>query len=176
MMRKQELWKGVIAGTAAGLAGTVAMTQFQNLWSKASEKLKTNGHQQSSGNSSGQESEDATMKVAGKAAEATGRHLSREEKKKAGTLVHYGFGTGMGTLYGTIVELGPRELQRHDLLSGIGFGSMLFAGADEVAVPALGLSGKPTETPVSSHAYALASHIVYGLTAGAVRKAVRAAL
>jgi len=175
MMRKQELWKGVIAGTAAGLAGTVAMTQFQNLWSKASEKL-TNGHQQSSGNSSGQESEDATMKVAGKAAEATGRHLSREEKKKAGTLVHYGFGTGMGTLYGTIVELGPRELQRHDLLSGIGFGSMLFAGADEVAVPALGLSGKPTETPVSSHAYALASHIVYGLTAGVVRKAVRAAL
>jgi hypothetical protein len=175
-MRKQELWKGSVAGTAAGLAGTVAMTQFQNLWSKASEKLKKNGNSQSSGSGSGQESEDATMKVAGKLAEAGGRHLSHEEEKKAGMLVHYGFGTGMGTLYGTIVELGPRELRRHELLSGIGFGSMLFAGADEVAVPALGLAGKPSQTPPSSHLYALASHIVYGLTAGAVRKAVRAAL
>jgi len=61
-------------------------------------------------------------------------------------------------------------------LSGIGFGSVLFAGADEIAVPAAGLSGKPTETSVSSHLYALASHIVYGLTAGAVRKAVRTTL
>ena len=83
-MRKQELWKVLIAGTAAGLAGTVAMTQFQNLWSKASEKLKTNGNQQSSGDSSGKESEDATMKVAGKAAETTGRHLSHEENKEGG--------------------------------------------------------------------------------------------
>ncbi len=175
-MRKQELWKGLVAGTAAGLVGTLAMTQFQNLWSKASEKLKANGNQQSSSNGSAQESEDATMKVAGNAAEATGHHLSHEEKKKAGLFVHYGFGTGMGTLYGTIVELGPRELRRHALLSGIGFGGMLFAGADEIATPALGLSGKPSETPASSHAYALASHIVYGLTAGAVCKAVRAAL
>ena len=39
-MRKRKLWKGLVAGSAAGLAGTVAMTQFQNLWSKASEKLK----------------------------------------------------------------------------------------------------------------------------------------
>jgi hypothetical protein len=39
-MRKRKLWKGLVAGSAAGLAGTIAMTQFQNLWSKASEKLE----------------------------------------------------------------------------------------------------------------------------------------
>lgn len=32
--------------------------------------------------------------------------------------------------------------------------------ADEAAVPALGLSGSPTEVPLSKHAYALASHFV----------------
>ena len=175
-MRKHEIWKGVVAGSVAGLAGSLAMNQFQNVWSKASEKLKANGNKES-GNSSGQESsEDATMKAAGKVAESAGHHLSHVQKKKAAPFVHYGFGTAMGALYGTVAELGPREVRRHSVLSGIGFGSMLFAGADEAAVPALGLSGSPRETPASSHIYALASHIVYGATAGAIRKLIRAAI
>ncbi|PYV65874.1 MAG: hypothetical protein DMG95_00525 [Acidobacteria bacterium] len=174
-MRKHEIWKGVVAGSVAGLAGSLAMNQFQNVWSKASEKLKANGNRES-GNSSRQESEDATMKAAGKVAESAGYHLSHEQKKKAAPFVHYGFGAAMGALYGTVAELGPREVRRHPVLSGIGFGSMLFAGADEAAVPALGLSGSPRETPASSHIYALASHIVYGATAGAIRKLIRAAI
>jgi putative membrane protein len=176
-MCKRKLWKGLVAGSAAGLAGTIAMTQFQNLWSKASEKLKDNESEQwPSRNGSGQEDEDATMKAAGKVAEAAGHHLSKEQKKKAGPIVHYAFGTGMGALYGTVVEVGPRKLRRHDLLSGVGLGGVLFAAVDEIAVPAMGLSKKPTEAPLSSHLYALASHVVYGLTTGAARKAVRAAL
>ena len=47
-MRKQELWKGLVAGSAAGLAGAIAMTQFQNLWSKAAEKVKANDGSKSS--------------------------------------------------------------------------------------------------------------------------------
>jgi putative membrane protein len=139
--------------------------------------LKPKGNEQSSsGNGSDQEDEDATMKAAGKVAEAAGHRLSKEQKKKAGSIVHYAFGTGMGALYGTVAEVGPRKLRRHDLLSGAGLGGVLFIGADEIAVPALGLSKKPTEAPLSSHVYALASHLVYGLTTGAVRKAVRTAL
>ncbi len=175
-MRKPKLWRGLIAGGAAGLAGTLAMTLFQNMWSKVSKKLNSNGRAQSSDSGSGEEAEDDTMKAAGKMAEAAGYHLSHEQKKKAGPMVHYGFGTGMGALYGSIMELGPRELQQHALLSGVGFGSVLFVGADEIAAPAMGLSGKPRDTPLSSHIYGLASHVVYGLTTGAVRKAVRCAL
>ena len=140
-MAKQKLWKGLVAGGAAGLAASLAMNQFQSLWSKASEKLRHNG-QQGSSRQSGAESEDATMKVVAKVAEIGGYHLSREQEKKAGPIVQYAFGTGMGTLYGTVMELGPRKLRRHELLSGVGFGSMLFAGA-EIAVPAVGLSGPP---------------------------------
>jgi hypothetical protein len=45
-----------------------------------------------------------------------------------------------------------------------------------VAVPALGLSKKPTESPAAVHAYALASHAVYGLTTDLVRRAVLRAI
>ena len=175
-MAKRRLWKGLIAGGAAGLAASFAMNEFQTVWSKASKKLQGDGNQSSASSQSSSESEDATMKAAGKLAEITGHRLSHEQKKKAGPIVHYAFGTGMGALYGALMEVGPRRMRQHELLSSIGFGSVLFAGADEIAVPAAGLSGPPTETPVSSHLYALASHIVYGVTTGVVRKAVRVAL
>jgi hypothetical protein len=177
-MAKQEFWKGLVAGSAAGLVGTVAMTQFQTLWGKASQKLSGRREEQSSGSESGsgEDGEDATMKTAGKLAEAAGYQLSYAQRKKAAPIVHYGFGAGMGAIYGSLVELGPRELRRHPLLSGIGFGSLLFAGADEVVVPAMGLAEQPEKMPLSSHLFALSSHVVYGLTAGAVRQALRAYL
>jgi putative membrane protein len=175
-MGKRKLWKGLLAGSAAGLAASLAMNQFQAAWSKAAKKMGDQANQGSSENQSSGDSEDATMKAAGKLAEIAGRRLTHEQKKKAGPIIHYAFGTGMGALYGALMEVGPRRMRRHEFLSGIGFGSVLFAGADEIAVPATGLSGSPTETPLSSHLYALASHIVYGLATGAVRKGVRAAL
>jgi hypothetical protein len=47
------------------------------------------------------------------------------------------------------------------------------AGADEVALPALGLSDKPAAYPLSMHLYGLVSHAVYGVTTGTVRRIVR---
>jgi len=171
-MSQRRIWKGLLAGGAAGAAGSLAMNQFQNLWTKVSERQ--NGREPiPSGEST---EEDATMKIAGKVAEITGHRLSLEQRKKAGPIVHYVFGTGMGVLYGAFLEAGPRHLRRHALLTGLGFGSMLFAGADEAVVPALKLSRSPRKAALSSHFYAFASHLVYGLTAGAVRKAVRSAL
>src|SRR3954447_9265945 len=177
-MARKQLWKGLVAGGAAGLAGTIAMTQFQHLWSKASEKLndKSTMPGDSGTRSNESDSEDATMKAAGKLAALARHNLSREEKKKASPIIHFAFGTGMGSLYGAMVEYGPRDMRKHSVLSGLGFGSGLFAGADEIVVPALGLSRSPGKSPMSSHLYALASHVVYGITAGTVRKAVRAAL
>ena len=88
-----------------------------------------------------------------------------QEKAKAGPIVHYAFGTVMGALYGVATEYFP------DARAGFGtiFGTLLFALADEAAVPLAGLSGKPSEYPASSHLRALASHIVYGASAEAVR-------
>jgi hypothetical protein len=114
------------------------------------------------------------MKVAGKIASLGDRELTQDEKKKAGALVHYGFGAAMGALFGGVLENSSRDMKRHPALSGLGFGSLLFVGADEIAVPSLKLSGKPNETPLGDHLYGLASHLVYGaavgVTAGLARK------
>jgi uncharacterized membrane protein YagU involved in acid resistance len=48
--------------------------------------------------------------------------------------------------------------------------------ADELAVPAAGLSKSPKEFPLTTHIYALASHLVYGWITETVRRAVRRAL
>ncbi len=170
----RNMKKGAIAGLVGGLVGTIVMTAFQNGWSKASQALKANHQQdQASQQPSGQESEDATMKVAGKLSEAVGHPLSHEQRKKFGPLVHYAFGTAQGALYGAVTELTG---VRGGLLAGVSFGAALFVFADEIGTSALGLSGKPTDYPLSSHAYALASHLVYGVTTEIARRGLRAAL
>ena len=167
--KKRSVWKGLFAGLAGGLAGTCAMTQFQNGWSKV---LSTNGKNQKQPESG--KSEDATQKTASALARLAGQELTPGAKKHASSSVHYVFGTSMGALYGTAMETVLRKVQHHSALSGAAFGSALFVGADEIAVPRLGLSSG--KAPLSSHLYGFASHLVYGLTAGLVYQAVRKAL
>ena len=175
--RRRELGKAVLAGLAGGLIGSIAMNQFQNAWSKASKAFKNNSAQQSreqsEQQSGGQQSEDATMKAAGKIAELGGRQLSHEEKAKLGPVVHYSFGTVQGGMYAAVTELAGTK---GGVIPGLAFGAALFGLADELAVPALGFSGKPTESPLSSHLYALASHLVYGISTDAVQRGLRALL
>ncbi len=110
-----------------------------------------------------------TMKAAGKLAEMIGRRLSHEQKKKLGAVVHYSFGTLQGGVYGAVAELS----EGHGFIAGLTFGAALFVAADEVVVPALGLSPKPMESSISSHLYGLAAHLVYGVTTEVVRRGLR---
>jgi hypothetical protein len=82
-------------------------------------------------------------------------------------------GTLQGAAYGGVTELTGTG---GGLIPGLVFGGALFAVADEVAVPALGLSGKPSESPLSSHLYGLAAHVVYGLSTELARRGLRAAI
>ena len=154
------------------------MSQFQNGWQKASKALKAEGNggsaNEESRKHSEQENEDATMKAAGKVAEAGGYRLSYEQKKRASPFVHYGFGTAMGAVYGVLREVAPKSVRRmHPVVAGARLWGALFVGADEIAVPAFGLSGSPKETPVSAHVDGFASHAVYGLTGEMVLRTVR---
>lgn len=176
MARKhRRIGRGLLVGLAGGLVASWTMNQFQALWSKASEQLQEKRKPQEQGGGESQaESEDATMKAADKLSRnVLDRVLSKEQKKKAGPLVHYTFGSAMGALYGVAAELFPNVATRG---FGTGFGAVLFAVADEIAVPALGLSGKPTEAPLSAHVYGLVSHVVYGATTEGVRRIAMAAL
>ena len=180
MRRRRSMLKGVVAGLVGGFVGTVAMTVFQKGWTAAANKL--NGDQEQAPehkrktDQSQDKNEDSTVKVAGKIADQAGIQLTTQEKKQAGSIVHYGFGTAMGLLFGCLREVAPRKVLRYPALTGMGFGSLVFLGADETAVPALKLSAQPSEKPASEHAYELAGHVIYGLTTGYVTKAVRSAL
>ena len=77
-----------------------------------------------------------------------------------------------GGLYGAIAELKPATTAG----AGLPFGAAVWLIADEIIVPAFGLSKPPTEYPPSTHAYSIASHLVYGLTTEIVRREARRAL
>ena len=90
----------------------------------------------------------------------------------AGEAVHYGMGATAGALYGVLAEVTPIVT----IGDGAAFGTGLWLLADEVAVPAAGLSKPALEIPLTAHVYALASHLVYGWITETVRRAVRRTL
>jgi putative membrane protein len=120
-----KILKGRAAVAVGGLVASWTMNQFQKVWS-AAEKEITGGKQgQDEGQKNGEDAEDATMKTADRISQALqGRHLTKDEKKKAGPVVHYAFGALMGAVYGATVEVNPAA----NALAGIPFGAILFAG------------------------------------------------
>ena len=173
-----SIWKGVVAGLAAGLVASWTMNQFQAAWTKLTENAeKPHGAQslQPSEGSQGdgqdaKEQDDATVEVARTISEnVLGHELQESEKKPAGAAVHYAFGTVSGGVYGALAEVAPQVTT----VGGLPFGAAFWLVADEVSVPLLGFSKGPMEYPLSTHAYSLASHLVYGATAELSRRAVR---
>src|SRR5215211_3532269 len=179
-----DVWKGLAAGLVGGLVASWTMNQFQAVWSKVAEGFEKSHGAQSMKPSEGEEAsraseedkeeqDDATVKAARAVSEGVfGHELKESEKETVGAAVHYTFGTAVGGLYGAVAELSPEVTMG----AGLPFGAAFWLVADETAVPLLGLAKGPTEYPLSTHVYALASHLVYGATAEVVRRAVRHAL
>jgi putative membrane protein len=162
--QKPRLSRGIVAGAAAGLVAAWVMNQFLAAWTKAEKALQdpTEAKQP--------QGEDSTEMVADAIVHSfTGRHLNKADKQKAGPIVHYAFGSLMGGVYGAIAEYSPQSRRSFGTL----FGTVLFVGADEIVVPALGLGKPPTEEPLSSQAAHWAAHMVYGATVEAVRRGLR---
>ena len=149
--------RGLAAGIAAGLVASLAMNLFQKAWAAALPMP-------------GDEDDPATVKAAQRVSRAaTGEYFANENKEAAGEAIHYLFGAVLGGAYGLLAEYRPEVTKGYGTLFGLG--SAVF---DEVAVPAAGLSKSPTDFPAATHAYALASHIVFGGVTEATRQAVRA--
>ena len=188
-----NVWKGLVAGLAAGLVASWTMNQFQAAWTRIAAGFeKPHGAQsmqpsegpnpnevphssQASGQSEAEkeQQDDATVETAKVISRnLLGHELQESEKKAAGAAVHYAFGAATGGLYGAMAEVTPQVTAA----AGLPFGAVFWVVADEVAVPVLGLAKGPTEYPVSTHVYSLASHLVYGVTAELSRRAVRQVL
>lgn len=179
----RSVWRGLTAGLIGGLFGAWMMNQYETTvgkvsqsWEKADPRKKpAEREHQAYGKDGGtqDQDDDATVKMAELLSqEVLHRQLSRDEKKKAGPVVHYVYGALAGGLYGLAAEVVPAVTKGEGTL----YATALFVGGDEVAVPALGLAKSPVDYPLSSHANALASHLVYGVTTELGRRAVRAIL
>jgi putative membrane protein len=164
MYKKPDLLKGLLAGIAGGLLASLIMEQFQALWSKAANALPDQPKEKG---------KPATVKAADAIAQKfAGHNVPAARQEMAGEAVHYTMGLVSGAAYGLASELVPFAT----LGQGTGFGAAVFLLADEVSVPALGLSKPASETAMATHLYGFASHLVYGWTAELVRAAVRKAL
>jgi hypothetical protein len=179
-VRAGEVWKGLAVGLTGGLVASWMMNRFQDVWLSLSEKNSSVGTQSTGqgkddeesqlAKSNNEEQDDTTVRAASAISEGIfGHKLSKDEKKIAGPAVHYALGTGVGGLYGAVAEVLPEVTTG----TGLPFGVAFWLVVDETAVPLLRLSKPPTEYPVSTHVYALASHLVYGLTAELVRRNLR---
>ena len=173
-MNKQSnrnAWKGLVAGVVGGIVASWAMDRFQYWWLSfgGGDELKL----QQTPREEGDREEPATVKTASAISEGIfGHGLTAREKEIAGPIVHYAVGTTAGAVYGLAAEYEPDVTT----LAGIPFGAAFWMVVDEGALPLLGLAKGPTAYPISTHAYALASHMVFGLTAEVVRGTVRRAL
>ena len=181
--------KGMIAGVAGGLVASWVMNQFQALLSRAPHGVERPHGAQSLQRGSprhgvarelqkrgrDREEDTAAVRTAVVVSERIfGIELADRKKKKeiAGAVVHYAFGVVTGGAYGALAELKPATTTG----AGLPFGVAVWLIADEIVVPALGLSKPPTKYPLSTHASSIASHLVYGLTTEIVRREVRRAL
>ena len=182
-----DVLKGLAAGIVGGLIASVVMNQFQALCSRVAE-----GEERSHGAQSMQQGQpeqgvgrklqeegkdaaddDAPERLANAIAVGLFDHeLTEQEKDVGGTALHYAMGVTTAALYGVVAEVVP-EIRAG---AGLPFGAFIWLSVDEGIMPAAGLSKSATEYPLSIHAYALSSHLVFGLTTELVRRVVRDAL
>ena len=178
---QSETGKGLIAGLIAGAVGAWVMNQTQAMLSEQlTGRARSHGGQSLQQGStdhgvarelqrrnSDRESDDATMRTAQIVSEtAFERKLSESEKDTAGTIAHYAMGGTCGAIYGALAETWPEGTFGR----GLAFGAAVWLAADEAIVPMLGLSKASTEYSLKTHAYSLASHLVYGLTLELTRR------
>ncbi len=153
--------RGAVAGLVGGLVAYFVMSEFQSLLSKVAEEEKRSKKKQE---------EPANVKAAEGISKAVFDHrLKKSEKEPAGEAMHYAMGATSGLIYGIASEIAPMTT----VGLGLPFGTAVWLVADDIVVPALGLSKPATKYPLSTNAYALSSHLVYGLTTDLVRRGVR---
>jgi len=172
-MNKQSnrnAWKGLVAGVVGGVVASWTMDRFQYWW------LSFDGGDErelQQAPSEGNREEPATVKTAAAISEKSlwsQSYCSRKRDRWSHCSLCSGHGRGRGVqacgrVRTRLVHPGGNSLWR-GVLDGRGRRSLAFAWARK----------GPTVYPISTHAYALASHLVFGLTAEVVRSTVRRAL
>lgn len=176
--RRPSPFLGACAGILGGLVGSWAMVRFNHLIgpddSRGDKPADRFAHHRDDARPNDIDAtipdEPGSMQAASAVAQPLlGRPLTLSEKEMAGPVMHYLFGAALGAVYGIASEKDSSAAHG----AGIPYGIGVWLFADEIGMHAAGFATRPDDYPVSRHAAALASHIVFGLTLEGVRRALR---
>jgi hypothetical protein len=119
-----------------------------------------------SGDTHEDDAHDPKVKLAEK---IEGHDPSPEVAAAAKPLVHYGFGAGMGAIYGALAALRP------EIAAGWGlpFGAAVWLAADETGLKVFHLA-RPNGQPTSAHALSLGTHLAFGAVTDLIRRELAA--
>lgn len=154
--------RSLLLGLAAGVAGTAAMTAYQELVGRA------RGGGDGDGGAPTWDEAPAPAQVARKAAErAAGRTPPAERIPLLTNAMHWAYGIGWGAVYGVVRS----RLRARPFLHGPLFGTLVWLGSYAQLVP-LGVYEPPWEYGPKTLATDWSYHVVYGLgVAGAFEAA-----
>lgn len=142
-----------IRGIAAGLAGTAAMTAWQEI---AARLRRHTEPRMLRADEDPWERAPAPARLAKIAIErATGRQVPRERISLLTNAVHWGYGTSLGAAYGLAAH------GRRPALAGAAFGTAVWAFSYATLVP-LGLYRWPWHYTAGTIAKDVSYHLVYG--------------
>jgi len=153
------------AGIAGGMVATALVAVLMQLSAKA-------GADPAASDAAGEPrigSPDAATEAVDRLAQAATGHEVPDRYEQAATgAFQFAFGAALGAAYG----LAARYLPAATTGRGTLFGTAVWAAFDEMLVPVTGLSGKPADSPLATHASALGVHLVFGAAVEAVRGAL----
>jgi hypothetical protein len=143
--------KRAVAGAAAGMFATIAMSAVMGLARRA-----------------GLMGKHPPEEITERALDAVGARPDDPVRDVLAAGAHLAFGIGAGAFYGLLPF--PQS-RRGRILSGAGYGLAIWASSYVGWVPALRLMPPPTEDRMDRQAIMAASHVVYGATLGALSRA-----
>ena len=143
-------------GAVAGMAATIPMTVF---WEALHRRLPGEPRRPLPP----REVVEALAVKAG-----ASRHLSEVQVERLAMAAHVGYGTLTGALFGLVAPRGARAVP-----AGVLFGMGVWAGSYLGWLPATGVRHSPRYDVPARTALIVASHAVWGATAGLLRGARR---
>jgi hypothetical protein len=157
--KSRSILLDALLGAASGLVASWAMEVAQSrvIARAGTEQTRERERMAQAG------TEPATTRAAEVAARLVRRSLDERQKRIGGEIVHYATGAAWGAIFGALAPRIPAPL----VAAGAVYGLVVWIVNDELLVPVLGWAKGPTAYPPSVHAKALASHVVFGTTAGA---------
>jgi uncharacterized protein DUF1440 len=150
-MRRSVL-TDVILGAAAGAGATWLMDLATTALLERQPRKATLREERARGERS------AVENAAEKIGDVFGADLTRDERKKLGTAIHWSLGVFAGATYAGLRHSLPSLRYGSGLAYGVAFWLLMDEGANAL----LGFSAPPQEFPWQTHARGLAGHLVLG--------------